>query len=270
MSRIRNSAVTLITGSALIVSVALILSAGGLNSSSSDANLQTVGSVPMVPSLTASVPVVGTVTVIPPITSTVIFQGTPITVINRRPILAGKSPDEIAQYAVQHFAPSFLGPRGTTEIVLARPITREEMPVLGLGCLPENGSSEEPPYVLVILRGDFTLSGMPGGRSRIANTPGSRYAGFVIDVWAAGPTAIIPSASGGEFRTLLNDPTLPIVNRNFPTSCAPRVAGPLPHGAVLPGVVFPTIPPAPTTEVIPTPTLPLPIGTVSAPTIPVP
>ena len=110
MSEIRNLPI-LIVGSTILVCLVLILLAFGVpNGSSSEANKQALGSVPSVPTVT--VPVLGTVTVEPLITSTVIWQGTLATVVNRRHILAGKSPDEIAQFVVRKVAPNHLGPEG--------------------------------------------------------------------------------------------------------------------------------------------------------------
>jgi hypothetical protein len=182
--------------------------------------------------------------------------------LDRRDILAGKSPQEIAEYAVEHFVPSFLYSTGTPEIILASEVTREELPQIGLGCLPDNGSSEEPPYVLVILRGDFGGVNMP---KAVPPPPDAHYlyAAMVIDVWAPGPTVLITSATGGEFRTALNDPSLPKMDNPFPVNCPPRTPGHLPHGAVLPGVVFPTSPPEPTITVGATITVPQPVPTTT-------
>lgn len=214
------------------------------SSSGANANTQAPVGANLNPTVSSMVPMI----------PTVIVTGT-IQVINRRHILAGEAPEQIAQYAIRNFAPGYLGPQGPVEVVLARPVTREQMPGLGLGCLPENVSSEEPPYVLVILKGDFDMSGVPG-RVRLPSNIRFTYALFVIDVWSAGPTVVVGSTKGGEFRTVLNDPSLPPADAKFPTDCPPRVPGNLPHGAVIPGIVFPTSPPAPTP--IPEAILPIP------------
>lgn len=177
-----------------------------------------------------------------------------IEVINRRYILAGASPQKIAEYVIREIAPGYVGPQGPMEIMLARPVTRTEVPQLGLGCLPDNVASEEPPYVLVILRGDFTLSGIPGAEPSLGAL--HHYVSLIMDVWAAKPSLIIASKDGGRFRTALGDPSLPEVGSELPSQCPPRTPGTLPHGAVLRGTAFPTSPPLPTpatTPIVPSP-----------------
>ena len=261
MSKRSNVATTLIAGIALIASVVFLISFGKPDRSSALENdVLPLGSLETVPPATVTVPPLGTVTIVAPatvvplITSTVIYQGTPITVVNRRHILAGKSPEEIGQYAVEKVAPSYLGPEGPIQVRLARPVTREEVPNLGLGCLPDNSGYEEPPFVLVILQGSFDLTGIP----RPVELPGTterHYVAVIIDVWAAAPTSIIASADGSRFREILNDPSLPQPAPQNPRNCPPRTPGTYPHGVVLPGIAFPTSLPEPTStpEVVPPP-----------------
>lgn len=176
-------------------------------------------------------------------------------VANNRHLLEGKTPKEIAEYAVQTYAP-MLGSEDHTEILLSRLITRKELPQLGLGCLPENVSSEEPPYVLVILKGNFDMRGIP---MRVRSDKQHSHVALVIDVWAAQPTTVIGSPNGGIFRIALNDLSLPEVDEQFPKDCPAWKPGKAPHGAILPGIVFPTSLPEPTP--IATPIVPLPVPT---------
>lgn len=255
--RQRSASLMLAVGSVFVVCVALVLSISAYNGDHARPVLGV--STQAMANVSADI----TETVVPMVTVSI----TPtIQVINRRHILADKSPQEIGQYVVEHLAPSFLGPHGPIEVLLTRPVTREEVPQLGLGCLPDNVSNEEPPYMLVILRGDFDYV----GRRERFSLAGMQYhyASVVVDVWAAVPTALIGSGEGGEFRLALNDPSLPHVPLHFPSNCPPRIPGNLPYGAVLPGVVFPTTPPVPTAQS--TMTIPPPVQTVPVPTVPVP
>lgn len=251
---------TIVLASLLLTFILLIVSFPKPDEFSSDAGTQPLGDMNAMPIATVSIvpPITSTVlsirTVIPAITSTVMYQGTPIEVVDRRYILAGKSPEEVAGYVVRKVAPSLLGPHGPIQVRLARPITREEMPQLGLGCLPNTSGIEEPPYMLVILEGDFDLSGIPRTDQL---PPGTRFrfSALIIDVWAAGATSIRSSADGALFRQILNDPSLPEMTPGPPRSCPTYVPGDYPHGAVVYGTVFPTSPPAPTRtiEVAPPP-----------------
>ncbi len=246
-----------LVGGALLVSLMFILFFNGRGAGPGDASTQKVGSLSVVSMLTASPAssVTGTSTVlaVEPVTSTVIYQGTPVVVIDRRYILAGKSPEEIGEFVANKVVPAWLGPQGPVEVRLSRTVTREEVPQLGLGCLSDNSGSEEPPFVLVIVRGDFDLSGVPG---RDPLPPGILYhsSALIIDVWAAAPTSIISSFDGSDFQEIINDPTLPEITPQPPRNCPPRTPGSYPHGAVMYGTVFPTAPRPPTpTFVIPSP-----------------
>lgn len=184
-----------------------------------------------------------------------------IEVIDRRYILAGKSPEQIGQYAVEHLVPLDLGSHGPVEVLLARTVARDEVPQLGLGCLVNSIPIEEPPYVLLILRGNFDYV-----FKRPRNGPVGvqfNYAAMIIDVWSAEATVLLGSGNGGDFREALNDPSLPEPSTEYPRVCPTPIHSNLPHGAVLPGVMFPTTLPEPTIVI---PTIPPPVGTVPVPT----
>ena len=120
--------------------------------------------------------------------------------------LVGASPEEVGQAAKDYTAGQFKVLSGTPTVLLARPVTKEDLPKLGL---PEIGfsASEDPPLMLVALKGDFDVSSlqMSGGASpwKVG------YIVYVFDLKAGMPTLTLVSPRGGTFRTLLNDPTLP-------------------------------------------------------------
>lgn len=186
-----------------------------------------------------------------------------IDVVNRRHILGNASPKQVADYVEANMLTE-LGATGPVTRTLVRPVARADMPKLGLDCLPDNPANEEPPYVLVILKGDFDFSGLPGrGRGREMRNERYEYAVVVIDVWSALPVMIMGSQKGGELRKALNDPSLPIVPNYFPSECPPWSPGTLPHGAIIPSgdvgtpqpTVYQTVPPENT------PVMPPPIST---------
>jgi hypothetical protein len=168
---------------------------------------------------------------------------TPTLIIhNKRHILQNASPDEVGQYIIREFVPGDLDPRGPVQLLLARPVTRSEITQLGLGCMQNFGSIEDPPLMLIILRGDFADRAGP----RPEGSPIEdryNYAAYTVDIWAAWPARLTLSHTGGFFRTALNDASLPTEGPSPPTECPPRTPGTLPHGTELRGIVFPTPPP---------------------------
>lgn len=152
--------------------------------------------------------------------------------------LVHASPERIAELAKDH-AQTRLRAQGATSILLSRPITREQVANLGLGCLADFASIEEPPLALVILKGDFTFEKMPGGRT----SQGIRfpYVVYVIDLWSGIPVRLMNSISGGLVRKALNNPSLPFDEESTsqPLECPPRRPGSVPYGAELPGLPVP-------------------------------
>lgn len=258
--RTLNSMVILVI--VCVVCVALIL----ISSSNRNTNVGSVGSLnaELSSAIDAGIPSTALPTITAGTTPTIQATST-VEVINRRYILDGKSLEEIGQFTANYIAPSFLGSTITPTVLLASSVTREEVPQLGLGCLPDNVSSEEPPYVLVVLQGDFNYVGRKSRFSIQGTGNQYHYAAVIVDVWAAAPTVLIGLENGAEFRTALNNHDLPQSTGQFPVNCPPRTPGTLPYGAVLPGVVFPTAPPAPTTTVQTTVTVPQPIPTPEVP-----
>ncbi len=138
----------------------------------------------------------------------------------RKP-LGAASPEGVGQAAIAFAYEERRVLSGTPQVLLARPITLEELGNLGLGW-SSFGSIEQPPLMLVILKGDFSKAISFGGFQRsepcllIKDQPSScpepehyHYIGYVYDLWAGMPTIYMQSKSGGIFKQALNDPSLP-------------------------------------------------------------
>ncbi len=199
--------------------------------------------------------------------------------------LVGMTSQQIGLFAVDYARANNYVRSGTPEILLSRSITRDQNTALGLGCLPDFATIEQPPLALVILKGDFDLNRLASGAAppapRTANK--TEYLSFVFDLWAAEPAAWNESYTGGLFRTALNDSSLPVETSDEPTNCPPPIPISkltLHYGQPVPGFTTPPpLPPdiqasesrTPAHEQMPTvrPTLPPPIPTVNMPS-PVP
>lgn len=185
--------------------------------------------------------------------------------------LKGATPEEVGHYAQEYAQATGLVRSGTPTVLLSIPITREKYTALGLGCLPDFGTIEEPPLTLVILKGNlqfFQSSILPNDNATLHGP--NAYAAYVFDTWSARPVTLNGTLTGGSFRKALNDPTLP-TNENWSPDVCPT---PLPaskktmhYGDYAPGSTTP--PPLPedvTSNSVPptTPTLesaPPPIAT---------
>jgi hypothetical protein len=159
--------------------------------------------------------------------------------------LVGKTPDEVAQVALQLVKTLDGNVGDAPTVLLARSVTSADLPKLGLGEIGFGG--EEPPLTLVALKGDFNARALmrrsfPGERTR--------YIVYVFDLNVGVPTLTMTSQTGGMFRTLLNDPTLPNEasvlqqqSENYPVSDDPALpmtpAKKLPYGAIAPAVPDP-------------------------------
>ena len=127
--------------------------------------------------------------------------------------LVEASSEDIAGYA-KLFASQQLKAKGDQEVRLVRNVTREQVAELGFGCLPDFSSIEQPPLILVILKGEYDFSSaMPGGgpgRSEPLLPPGHKsYVAYVFDAWAAFPVLMGSTIDGSNVKKALNDPTLP-------------------------------------------------------------
>lgn len=164
--------------------------------------------------------------------------------------LDNATPEEVGRYAVE-WAQSAFVVTGTLQVRLARHITANQMPSLGL---PQIGfAGQEPPLTLVILRGDIDLADSLIGLK--LRSPGSQmgerveYLGVVFDRYAGAPTFVSPSRHGAGFRVALNDPSLPnladlVPPPDFSQPDPPRLpcpqppsptTTPLPYGSTVPG-----------------------------------
>lgn len=119
--------------------------------------------------------------------------------------LLGLSPQEVAQFAVDMLMRRGEVTGGTPEVLLARSMQYNDCERLGLGCAPGFSSIEEPPLVLVLLKGNFQLR-QPGFRNQFED---HHYVALVYDLWAGFPTSILSSVDSRPFARALNDSRLP-------------------------------------------------------------
>jgi hypothetical protein len=115
------------------------------------------------------------------------------------------SPEQVAQLAIKYSHDTSMIVNGKAEIVLTRKITGKEFNALDLGskCFPKN----EPPMVLVILKGEFTFNSFPGF-SRLPDSTPLKYVAYLFDLKTGYPASHLGSPNGGMFSKLLNDPSL--------------------------------------------------------------
>jgi hypothetical protein len=156
--------------------------------------------------------------------------------------LESASPEEIGRFAIEYLRAQNNIRSGTPEILLTRSIRRADIGALGLGCVGSSPSIEEPPLVLVILRGDFDFSRMLGssaGPSK-ANS-GFGYLAIAFDLWAATPMYQKFSSNPEYFKVALGN-----ANSATPLVCPTEQAVPksLHYGEVAPTpslIPFPTV-----------------------------
>jgi hypothetical protein len=154
--------------------------------------------------------------------------------------LLGRSPQEVAQVALDMLAQSGEVAEGTPQVLLARSVEYDDFEALGLGCRPGFSAIEQPPLVLVILEGNFRLR-----RPGLVNTLGEHhYLALVFDLWAGVPSSWIASVDGRPFAKALNDPALPTQE---PYTCPTQEPFQKTHhyGEEAPGIPVPPPPPQP-------------------------
>ncbi len=230
----------------LLVGVLLTASACGDNMASTGVSSPQQGTLNMPVNVRAAAP-------------TIAVPSQPGRFMYGSPNLRGASDLEFAQF-VQDFALKRLQAKNTPKILLARAVTAEEMPSLGLGCTPNFMTIEEPPVMAAILQGEFDFRGAGPGFRNIKPVAGKAwYVYYLFDVWSARPVVTIASPDGAEFKQALHDPTLPDKPAaRLPAVCATSVPiaqrhvhygqfapGMVPPTAVLPGSMPPTQPPMP-------------------------
>lgn len=169
--------------------------------------------------------------------------------------LVDASPEEVSEVAIQYTKAFIKVLSGTPQVLLARSITKEDLTTLELS--PIDFSGQDPPLMIVAVKGDFDVSGyIPGS----ADAPWRvNYIVYVFDLKAGIPTLTEVSAKGGRFSKLLNDPTLKddetsqqlqpaqgSPDKRIPEAPAVKV----PYGAIVPEVEQPpdTEPPLETEE----------------------
>lgn len=193
--------------------------------------------------------------------------------------LGNASPAQMSDYAIRFAINNHEAVQVTPTVLLARRVTRADVAALGLGCMGENATIEEPPLMLVVLKGNFSKwsPALQVSRPRI-----DHYLAYVFDQWAGLPTYRVSSPDGTGFRKALNDPRLQAYpqTESAKNSVCPTpqpVTKTLHYGDIAPG--FTTPPPLPadvqsalaTQAVISpvpsvaTPYMPLPVNTASVP-----
>ncbi len=153
-------------------------------------------------------------------------------------VLTNATEQRVGVVALAQVKRDFAIRSGTPQVVHTRRITREDAATLNIGTISRT-TIEEPPLMLVIIKGDLSdpnfIGVAKGGPSRQF-----QYVAYVYDLWAGGPTLITASPTGGEFRVALNDSILPAVPvRAVPSASIPSPA-PLHHyGETLSGITPP-------------------------------
>jgi hypothetical protein len=137
--------------------------------------------------------------------------------------LSKLSPNEVAQVALDYTKASGYVNSGTPQVALARSVNNDELLKLDLDTIPFS-TIEQPPLVLVILKGDFMVN-MPRAVANNGPRP-AQYIGYVYDLWAGLPTLTITAPHGGVFRKALNDPSLPDDNPAAPQKPNPGAFAP--------------------------------------------
>ncbi|MBD2495183.1 hypothetical protein [Nostoc sp. FACHB-280] len=129
-----------------------------------------------------------------------------LNIFQKRPLISA-SDQEIRQAAVNYtlaHSCQFKIISGTPEAIFNRPIKAAEIPATGFGDF--DFKEEEPPMMLVVVKGNFDLSG-----STFPSHPrrSTKYTAYIFDLKAGTPIFAAVGLSGKYFRDALNDPTLP-------------------------------------------------------------
>ncbi|MBH8551006.1 hypothetical protein I8751_01090 [Nostocaceae cyanobacterium CENA357] len=135
-----------------------------------------------------------------------------LTIFQKRP-LTSASEKEIRQAAVNYtLAKScqFKILSGIPEAIFARPIKVAEIPATGFGEFDFGG--KEPPMILVVVKGNFDISGSGSGFPgfQTSNPPRStKYTAYIFDLQAGTPIFSATGLTGKYFRNALKDSTIP-------------------------------------------------------------
>lgn len=174
--------------------------------------------------------------------------------------LIGKTAEEIGQYTA-NLAEREMDARGPVN-ALVRSIVWNDAPGLGLGCLADTLSMEDPPMVLVILKGDLNPGAkVLGGNDVPADKRRMSTVIVVMDLWVGHWNTIRGDRSGEKSRNILDYVAGLKPLPDPQATCSPRVPKTLHYGDELLGIILPTIPPEATATVGPTVEPPLPVPT---------
>ncbi|AFY42789.1 hypothetical protein [Nostoc sp. PCC 7107] len=129
-----------------------------------------------------------------------------LNIFQKRPLISA-SEQEIRQAAVNYtlaHSCQYKIISGTPEAIFDRPIKAAEIPATGFGEFDFSG--EEPPMMLVVVKGNFDLSGSisPSHPRRL-----TKYTAYIFDLQAGTPIFSAVGLTGEYFRNALSDPTLP-------------------------------------------------------------
>ncbi len=167
--------------------------------------------------------------------------------------LVNASMEEIKEAALKYTRSRFKILSKQVTIPLARYVTDQELPFLGISKMDFIG--EEPPMALVVLEGEFDVRALRRHVSRENKPWRVKYIAYIFDLKAGLPASVMVSSDGTGFRKLLNAPSLPEgdIFAEDSTILDPEAGAvssdeKLPYGA--------TLPPAPTPSGVPPPTEP--------------
>ena len=122
--------------------------------------------------------------------------------------LTNASPQEVGQAALGFTQARFTVESGTPQVAFTRSLTGAELASTGLGEI--NFGGEEPPLMLVVVKGNFDVSNfVPSRDSGLNPLTKVKYIAYVFDLRAGRPAFIATGLTGKYFRTVLNDPSLP-------------------------------------------------------------
>lgn len=98
---------------------------------------------------------------------------------------------------------------GRPQVVFTRPITAAELPATGLGEI--NTIGEEPPMMLVVVKGNFDTTNFGPSLGSEGSPPRtkSKYIAYVFDLRAGIPMFTATGLTGEYFRRTLRDSSLP-------------------------------------------------------------
>ncbi len=135
-----------------------------------------------------------------------------LAIFQQRP-LTSASEKEIRQAAVSYTLAhpcQYKILSGTPEAIFTRPIKVAEIHSTGFGEFDFTG--KEPPMMLIVVKGNFDISGSGSGFPgfQTPNPPRStKYTAYIFDLQAGTPIFSATGLTGKYFRNALNDSTVP-------------------------------------------------------------